>query len=196
MRLMLLAGAVVAGAAFAQTMTESAAVAGGVTAGSAGGKKVSEGINAVFRKVEGTAKQAAQKQAVQQKPGTVGTIQVGPGTLRPDSVPPPPEPSVRARRPAAIPKPELPQAAAYVPPPVVTPAPPPPPLRQASAEDLRTVRQGMSRDEVLKLGAPASRITMFDDGHLVEVYRYMARDVSLGAVRFSDGAVSGVILPR
>jgi hypothetical protein len=45
---------------------------------------------------------------------------------------------------------------------------------------------------VLKFGAPASRITMIDDGHLVEIYRYQARDTTFGVVRLSDGSVSSV----
>jgi hypothetical protein len=35
-------------------------------------------------------------------------------------------------------------------------------------------------------------VTMFDDGHLVEIYRYQDRDVTLGVVRLSDGSVSSV----
>ena len=52
----------------------------------------------------------------------------------------------------------------------VAPALPPPPVM--SPEDFRTVSSGMTRADVLKFGAPASRITMFEDGHLVEVYSY------------------------
>jgi hypothetical protein len=48
----------------------------------------------------------------------------------------------------------------------------------------------MNREDVLRLGPPASRITMFDDGHVVEVYRYQTGDNSLGVVRLTDGAVS------
>ena len=36
-----------------------------------------------------------------------------------------------------------------------------------SAADLKKVVAGMSREDVLKLGPPASRGTMFDDGHLL-----------------------------
>jgi hypothetical protein len=45
---------------------------------------------------------------------------------------------------------------------------------------------------VLKLGPPSSRITMYDDGHLVEIFRYQARDTTFGVVRLSDGSVSRV----
>jgi len=42
------------------------------------------------------------------------------------------------------------------------------------------------------MGAPASRITMYDEGHLVEIYRYQSRDTTFGVVRLSDGSVSSV----
>ena len=50
----------------------------------------------------------------------------------------------------------------------------------------------MNREDVLKLGPPASRISMFDEGHLLEIYRYMTGDTTLGVVRLADRAVSGV----
>jgi hypothetical protein len=67
---------------------------------------------------------------------------------------------------------------------------PPPP--QVTPEDLRTLAKGTSREEVLKFGAPSSRVTMFDDGHLVEIFRYQARETTFGIVRLSDGSVSSV----
>ena len=52
---------------------------------------------------------------------------------------------------------------------------------------------GMSRDELLKLGAPGSRITMSDDeGHFVETYSYYEKDASIGRVKLTDGTVSKV----
>jgi hypothetical protein len=50
----------------------------------------------------------------------------------------------------------------------------------------------MGRLAVLKLGAPASRVTMVDAGHLLEIYRYANRDASFGVVRLNDGVVSSV----
>jgi hypothetical protein len=183
----------VAGTAAAQSMTESAALAGGVAAGGVAGKKVSDGIDAVFRKTGAAVKDAAKSPSG--KTGPVETIRIGPGTPRLDSVPPPPP--IRGARPAPPPRPELPRVAAYLPEPVVVPAPPPkPPPPPMTPEDLGRVAQGMPREELLKLGTPAARITMFDDGHLVEVFRYMAGDLSVGAVRLSDGAVTSVVVRR
>jgi hypothetical protein len=66
-------------------------------------------------------------------------------------------------------------------------------------EDLQSVTAGMTRGEVLKLGQPASRISMFDDGNLVEIFSYRTHDPelgdrTLGTVRLNNGAVSSVQL--
>jgi hypothetical protein len=62
----------------------------------------------------------------------------------------------------------------------------------ATAEDLKMLSSGTSKAEVLKLGAPSSRVTMFEEGHLVEIFRYQARDAAFGTVRLSDGSVTSV----
>jgi tetratricopeptide (TPR) repeat protein len=67
---------------------------------------------------------------------------------------------------------------------------PPPP--EVSAGDLQKVTAGMSREQLLKLGSPAGRITMDEDGHLLEVYQYSANGTGLGTVRLTDGTVSSV----
>jgi tetratricopeptide (TPR) repeat protein len=72
----------------------------------------------------------------------------------------------------------------------MSPSPSPPP--EASAGDLEKVTAGMSREQLLKLGPPAGRITMDDDGHLIEIYQYSANGTSLGRIRLTDGTVSSV----
>lgn len=61
-----------------------------------------------------------------------------------------------------------------------------------TANDLRKVTVGMSREQVLKLGEPSSRITMFEEDHLSETFHYDTKDSSLGVVRLTDGSVSSV----
>jgi hypothetical protein len=180
-----------AGAAWGQTLTEFGAAAAGGSVAGASGRKVSDGINSIFGKVNGTTdkaaatgKPAAKPPATKQQPA----IEVSPGVPTADSggVPPPPETH------AAVHK------AAPEPPPVVTVAevapvvPPPPPPPQMTAENLKQVAPGASREDLLKLGAPSARITMIDDGHLVEVYNYIAHGENLGRVRLTDGAVASV----
>ena len=76
---------------------------------------------------------------------------------------------------------------------MIAPIPPPPPP-DITAEELRTVKKGMRRDDVLKLGVPSARITMFDDGHLIEIYDYASNDSKVGAVHLTDGKVSEILI--
>jgi hypothetical protein len=119
--------------------------------------------------------------------GVAAVLQTGPGGVVKDHslVPPPPPKKVAAVVPP--PPPLTPSAPAVTTPRLVLPPP-----RQATAEDLKTLASGTSEAEVLKLGAPASRVTMFEEGHLVEIFRYQARDLAFGIVRLSDGSVTSV----
>lgn len=120
---------------------------------------------------------------------------------RGDDVPPPPalpgRPSIAAK---PAPAPVL-SAAAPVRPVPVAPPPPPPPvvIPPVTLEDLQKIAPGMARRDVLRIGQPASRITMFEDGGLLEIYSYRTRDPqfgdrTIGTVRLNDGTVSGVQL--
>jgi len=179
------------GLAGAQTMTEVGASAAGSAIGSAAGKKVSEGISAIFGKVDKAAGKAAKPPEDNSKGAPlldVGPAVVVKGPSGAESVPPPPPASghrASAAKPAAAVEP-LPE---ILPPP--PPPPPPPPV--VTVDDLKKVTNGMSREDVLRMGAPSSRIMMDDDeGHLLEVYSYADKDVSIGRVRLKDGAVASV----
>lgn len=179
------------GCVWGQAMVEHAVAAAGGSAAGVAGKKVSDGITKILTKVDQQTRKAADTTR------NARGLEVGPGTPKApaDSVPPPPP----ARR-AAV------QKLSALPPPPPIPArsrsteaapvpPPPPPEPEATGDDLKNITAGMHRDDVLKLGAPASRITMFEDGHVVEIYRYMAKDTTLGVVRLTDGAVSSIQKP-
>jgi len=163
-------------------MTEAAAAAAGGSVGGVGGKKVSDGLSAIFGKIDQQTSQAAKTDKAAKTP----LLEVGPGVakMEPGSVPPPPPlPGERfARRPGA--PPQVTEVPASLP---VIQAPPPP---QVTADDLRTVTPGMNRADLLSMGQPAVRITMVSDGHLVEVYSYKHDDTLVGRVHLSDGAVS------
>jgi len=193
---------VVAGVAWSQAFTDAAGVIAGSSVGVSAGKKVGQGITAALDSANSTASKAvkqdkvasANKPALRPAPfaassgsdgGTV--LKTGPGGVVKDHslVPPPP-----VKKAAAVPPPPpLATPVARVLPPPILVLPPPP---QVTPEDLKTIASGASRAEVLRLGAPASRITMIDDGHLVEIFRYQARDTTFGIVRLSDGSVSSV----
>jgi len=173
------------GSVWAQSLVEHAAAAGGGSVGGVAGKKVSDGITKIFNKVDKSTAKAAEG------PKNAPLLEVGPGVPKAqgDSVPAPPPPA----RHAAVHKTPAPAPVAPAPPAeVVAPVPPPPAPPVVTAEDIQKVSLGMQRGQLLKLGAPASRITMFDDGHLVEIYRYMTKDTTLGVVRLTDGSVSSI----
>ena len=182
--LMLLA---IAGLACSQGLTDAAAVIGGSSVGGVAGKNVGAGVSAIFAKVGGTTDKVAKTGVEKPKEKAGAVLEVGPGGVVKDHslVPPPPPKKVVA---AVPPPPPLVRPT----PPVVQPVvvTPPPPV--ATPDDLKTLADGTPRADVLKLGAPASRITMFDDGHLVEIYRYQTREATFGIVRLRDGSVSSV----
>jgi len=190
---LMLAGTMLAGAAWGQNLTEYGAAAAGGSVGGASGRKVSDGINSIFDKVSGTAGKASTTDKPAPKPPTAKqqpALEVSPGVPKADSgdVPPPPESHATVRK----------APVATVPPPVLTlaevapVAPPPPPPPQMTADDLKQVTPGTSREDVLKLGEPSARIAMIEDGHLVEVFNYIAHGENLGRVRLTDGAVASV----
>jgi hypothetical protein len=189
-RILFMMPVLVAAIASAQTMTEVGASAAGSAIGSAAGKKVSDGITAIFGKVDKTAGKAAAKTPAEDNSKATPLLDVGPGVVKlsgggTESVPPPPPAAHRA----SVAKPANSDALPEIVPP---PPPPPPPPPQVTADDLKKIGSGMSREDLLKLGAPASRIMMDDDGHLIETFSYASKETSFGRVKLMDGAVSKV----
>ena len=179
--------------AFSQNLTEFGAVAAGSAVGGASGKSVSNGISAIFGKVDQQTAKAASKTA-KKEDQEVAVLKVARGVPSADTggVPLPPQEHRHAAAPAipvariALPE-EITRTRSLAE--VATSLPPPP---EMSAEEFRTISNGMSRADLLKLGAPASKITMFDEGHLVEIYSYRQNGQNLGALRLTDGAVSSI----
>jgi hypothetical protein len=190
----------VAGLSWSQAMVEAAGAVAGGSIGGVAGKKVSEGITNVFGKVDAVAGKAAKtakapevavEKAKADKPNGGTVLQVGSGAVIKDhSLVPPPPPPVRRAAADVPPPPPLPKSVTALV--AIQPIPVLPPPPQMSSDDLKTLANGTARKDLLKMGAPASRITMYDDGHLIEIYRYQSRDTTLGVVRLSDGSVSSV----
>ena len=179
---------------FAQTMTEFGAVAAGSAVGGASGKSVSNGINAIFGKVDQQTARAA-KETRREKEPQVEALKVAPGApvADPGGVPLPPAPPAKRSAPAPVP------VAQYVPPSEIARisswadvAPTLPPPAVMSPDDLRSVSTGMTRADVLRFGAPSSKITMFEDGHVVEQYSYHQNGQKFGGLKLTDGVVSSV----
>jgi hypothetical protein len=175
-------------------MVESAAAAAGGSVGGVAGRKVGEGLANIFNKVDKSAAKAAKTDASKTSPiaDPDPLMEVGPGKPRAESSVPPPPPVHHT----AVHKAARVRAHEAAPAPVPAAAPVAPrPLPEVSASDLKRVAAGMTRGEVLQLGPPTARITMFDDGHLLEIYRYQAKDTTIGVVRLVDGSVSAVQMP-
>lgn len=174
-------------------MTEFGAAAAGGTVGGASGKAVSTGISTIFGKVnEQTVKAAGkEKEAPSPKPAPPGGAARGSAGSVDTFVPPPP-PSAATRRVVAVGAAEnIPQHVPFAPFTVAdalpaTPIPPPPTM---TPESFKQVSMGMSRADVLKLGDPASRLAMFDDGHMMETFSYRAAGERFGRLQLQDGAV-------
>lgn len=108
--------------------------------------------------------------------------------------PPPPKPAVAENKP----KPAKPDA----------PAPEPVPtlvrfdshaekLPEIAPEKLAEISTGMTRDDVVaKLGPPASKLSLDNDGGFVESYQYRLGGNKISIVRFLNGAVSEVTPPQ
>jgi len=179
----------------AQTLTEFGAVAAGSAVGGASGKSVSNGINAIFGKVDQQTAKAAAKEPKKEKEPQVEALKVAPGApaADPGGVPLPPAPPAKRSAPSPVPvaqyvvPSEIARISAWA---DVTPTLPPPPVM--SPEDLRGVSTGMTRTDVLRLGAPSSKITTFEDGHLVEFYSYHQNGQKFGGLKLTDGVVSSV----
>jgi hypothetical protein len=180
---------------FAQTMTEFGAVAAGSAVGGASGKSVSNGINAIFGKVDQQTARAAKETKREKEEPQVEALKVAPGApvADPGGVPLPPAPPAKRSAPAPVP------VAQYVPPSEIARisswadvAPTLPPPAVMSPDDLRSVSTGMTRADVLRFGAPSSKITMFEDGHVVEQYSYHQNGQKFGGLKLTDGVVSSV----
>jgi hypothetical protein len=188
----------VAGAASAQSMVEAGALMGGATAGTYAGKVVSDSITSTMTKAKGSAdsvgKTATAITGTNPQGGAaarVPMLQVGAGRVKtetknePHNVPlPPPPKRVVASRPSTPQRP-VPIPVAYV--------EPEPAIEKPKLDvDLNTILEGTPRAEVLTKGDPSARITMFQDGHLVEIYSYRNATFPSGSVRLTDGAVSAI----
>jgi len=179
--------------AFAQNLTEFGAVAVGSTVGGASGKSVSDGLNAIFGKVDQQTAAAAGHEAKRQKQNETVEFSAAAGVPLSETggVPPPPPAAGTSAQPslpiAEINAPR--EATQFLTLADVTPRLPAPP--EMSPEQLRGISNGMTRADLLKLGPPAGKITMFEDGHLVEVYSYHQNGQKFGTLRLTDGAVSG-----
>jgi hypothetical protein len=183
----------------AQSLAEHAAAASGATIGTAAGKPLSNAITKVFGQTDATTKKAASASSGTKTPAkppveSAPVVPVAPqsgGTETPSvgggatparhggySHRPAPEQYLSVRpiaNPAAISDVEEPAR------------------KEPTAEELAGVQVGASEKElVAALGEPASKVTIPDEGHLVEICQYWAKGRQIGSVRLDNGQVVNV----
>jgi hypothetical protein len=190
----LIAALAAAAPLLAQSMAEHAAGLTGATVGTAAGKSVSDGITSIFGHVDQAASLAAEPKPAKKAVGTPPVAipfapdRVADITARP-MIParPPAAPYVR-RAERTRPAPEAPAALdAIALPPDEAPA------KEPNLADFENVKTGAPGAEVLAaLGAPAARITIPEQGRLLEIFRYSARGQLLGTIRLENGQVVSV----
>lgn len=177
------------GGAAAQSSLEYAAAAAGGSAGSVAGKGLSMAIDKIFRKVDEKGEEALKiaGQPLAAKPAVKATA----GALvKAEKELPAMAPS-RGRR--ARPAMRLPQSAVdgglatYMAPEAAPVRPP------VTREQLASVQPGGTAENlVAALGRPSARISIPEEGRLLEIYQYSAGGDVIGAVRLSNGVVSNI----
>ena len=170
----------------AQSLAEHAAAAGGATIGTAAGKPMSNALTKIFGKVQSDAEKAAKNPS---KPLTKTPVE--PPAIRTpvasSSTPSAPPSSVAHRR---APRTETKAYEPVVTQPFKIVPVEPPAVKQATAEELALIKIGTSeKDLVEALGRPNSRITIPEEGHMLETLQYRANGKPLATIRLDNGQV-------
>jgi hypothetical protein len=174
-----------------QALSDHAAAIAGASAGVAGGKVTSDALTRILQSAsDATGTAAAQppkpdKKPVQAAPAKPADV---PAMAASQFSPTPSAPAQPAQRRPAGARPVLPIAQ-----PSFSRYESSEPVRQVTTAQLLAVASGASRGDVIgSLGTPAARITMDDNGHLVEILEYTANGNRVGSVRCNDGRVESV----
>jgi hypothetical protein len=173
----------------AQSLAEHAAAAGGATIGTAAGKPMSNAITKIFGQVNTDAGKAA-KNPNPSKPLTK-TVAETPAVKTPvaSSSTPSAQPSSISHR-RAYRTETVAHAPEIAPTFTIVPVEPPPTVKQATVEELALIKIGTSeKDLVEALGRPHSRITIPEEGHMLETLQYRANGKPLGTIRLDNGQV-------
>jgi hypothetical protein len=184
----------------AQSLAEHAAAASGATIGTAAGKPLSNAITKIFGQTDSTTKKAASvsintKMPAKPEPELESAPLVlaaphsggGGGGSVPSmgSSAPSRHGGFAPRRTAA--------EYASINPTVAVIAYQEPPRKEPTAEELASIQVGASEQELVStLGPPESKVTIPDDGHMVQICQYWSKGKQLGTVRLDNGQVVNV----
>lgn len=173
----------------AQSLAEHTAAASGATIGTAAGKPLSDAITKIFGQVNSDAEKAARNPS---KPLTKPKSET-PAAKIPDlGVSASSGPAASGGRSASRHRAPHSESTASVPMPEqrFTIVPVEPPVKQATAEELALIQIGTTeKDLVAALGQPTSRITIPEEGHMLETYQYRANGKPLATIRLDNGQV-------
>ena len=189
--------------AFPQALVDHAAAAAGASIGATAGKPLSNGLTAVFGRVDETTTKAATQPAEKDKnkadqtkpekpsalgaaPATPAAPASGPSSSSTPSTRPQHASTSRPLRRAVAPAPST-EPIVYL-----TPVAAPPP-KEPALQDLLNVQIGSKeQDCIAALGAPSSRISIPEEGHMTELLRFTAQGRLLGTIRLDNGQVVNV----
>lgn len=197
--------AVLSGGVYAQAIIQHAAAVAGATAGTAGGKALSNAIDKALGKAANVTAEAAGTKKAETKPapaasapsgkqpwtpqpelGTVSSAGSGKGSAKRTRA----SASSTSNREKPVDASPVfdPEELNMSAPPAVAPVPHVP-----TEEDFAKVKEGGAREEVFAaLGTPSARITIPDEGHLIEILSYSNGSRRLGSVRLDNGQVVSV----
>jgi hypothetical protein len=182
----------------AQTLAEHAAAASGATIGTAAGKPISNAITKIFGQTDNSTKKAASAtlSKTSTKTETESTPVIppaAPGVSVGDSASSGPVGESTPSRHGGFARHSAARQYAPINPPAPVEIIQPPPRREPTAEELASIHVGASEQELVSaLGQPESKVTIPDDGHLVEICQYWSNGKQLGTVRLDNGQVVNV----
>ncbi len=174
---------------FGQALVEHAAAAAVGTAGGVGGKAISNGLDKVFGRVAAVTKEA------EGTPEPEAKVKAQAGAKSADGSSSPSGAAVHSRR-TRVTRRSTAAAGASEPAAAYGPArsyAAPPPRIVATPQEFAKVTTGAPRSELAeRLGTASYKISVPEEGHLTEIYRYANHGVAVGTVRVVDGVVSEV----
>ena len=176
---------------FAQALVEHAAAAAVGTAGSAGGKVLSNALDRVFKKTDAAlqGKEAAKPPATPEQRKKAEAAAAAASAIPPSTR----SNSRRQSRPRIAGEVSSIAGQDFTPAPSRTDSRPVPPPAVVTADDFARISPGATRQDLLsQVGQPAYRVRISGDGHVQEFYRYSSGGVDLGSVRVTDGTVTAV----
>jgi hypothetical protein len=181
----------------AQSLAEHAAAASGATIGTAAGKPLSNAITKIFGQTDASAKKAASAPVIMKSPDKPEREYAAPSQIAPQSgggeLPSLGGGSAPARHGGFTARRSSREYAAVTPTAQIPTYVPEPVRPEPTAEELASIQVGASeQDMISKLGQPESKVTIPDDGHMLQTCQYWSKGKQLGTVRLDNGQVVNV----